>query len=249
MDLLEKDFAHFGYPHTLVTDNATSFLSEEFQTWCRQRGITHLSGAPYHAATNGAAERLVQTFKRSLQKSALPPKQALQEFLMQYRRTPLDSGYSPSELLNGRQIRTKLDAIIPSPAHDAQRKQEQEAARQAASGPQTEAHKFKVGDKCYAEHYGPTSGKAPRWIPAVVTKVHGTRSVTVRIVPQGPTWRRHVEQVRPRYARVQGVEPEAPGLEPEAPEPGDEDPPGVAPRSRRARKPPERLGVRDESLI
>ena len=119
--LLEEDFAHFGYPHTIVTDNATTFCSEEFQAWCRERGITHLTGAPYHPETNGAAERLVQTFKQSLRKSSLPPKAALQEFLLQYRRTPLDSGYSPSELLNGRQIRSKLDALSPSPAHTARR--------------------------------------------------------------------------------------------------------------------------------
>nr|KAG5688839.1 hypothetical protein BaRGS_004516 [Batillaria attramentaria] len=58
LDLLEEDFAHFGYPHTLVSDNATTFVSEEFQSWCKERGITHLTGAPYHPATNGAAERL-----------------------------------------------------------------------------------------------------------------------------------------------------------------------------------------------
>nr|KAG5689099.1 hypothetical protein BaRGS_006158 [Batillaria attramentaria] len=86
LDLLEEDFAHFGYPHTLVSDNATTFVSEEFQSWCKERGITHLTGAPYHPATNGAAERLVQTFKQALRKSSLPPKRALQEFLMQYRR-------------------------------------------------------------------------------------------------------------------------------------------------------------------
>ena len=68
-DLLEQDFAHFGYPHTIVTDNSTSFLSKEFQTWCRERGIVHLTGAPYHPATNGAAERMVQTFKQALSKS------------------------------------------------------------------------------------------------------------------------------------------------------------------------------------
>ena len=62
-DLLEQDFAHFGYPHTIVTDNSTSFLSKEFQTWCRERGIVHLTGAPYHPATNGAAERMVQTIQ------------------------------------------------------------------------------------------------------------------------------------------------------------------------------------------
>ena len=63
MSLLEQDFAHFGYPHTLVTDNHPAFLSDEFQSWCMARGITHLSGAPYHPATNGAAERMIQTFK------------------------------------------------------------------------------------------------------------------------------------------------------------------------------------------
>ena len=79
-DLLEIDFAHFGYPHTLVTDNASAFMSEEFQSWCRKNGIVHLTGAPYHPATNGAVERLIQTFKQSLMKSILPPKKALQEF-------------------------------------------------------------------------------------------------------------------------------------------------------------------------
>ena len=99
MDLLEKDFAHFGYPHTLVSDNAQAFLSEDFQTFLSERGIIHLTGAPYHPATNGQAERFIQTFKNSMNKSKLPPNQALQEFLIQYRRTPLESGLSPSELL------------------------------------------------------------------------------------------------------------------------------------------------------
>ena len=63
---LEQDFAHFGFLHTIVSDNATSFSSEEFQALCRERGIIHLTGAPYHPATNGAAERLVQTFKQGI---------------------------------------------------------------------------------------------------------------------------------------------------------------------------------------
>eukprot|EP00731_Ephydatia_muelleri_P030080 Em0021g603a len=51
----EQDFARVGYPHTIVSDNVTSsFSSEEFQAWCRERGIIHLTGAPYHLATNGA---------------------------------------------------------------------------------------------------------------------------------------------------------------------------------------------------
>ena len=120
-ELLEQDFTHFGCPHTLVTDNATTFTSQKFQAWCKAREIIHLTRAPYHPVTNGIAERLVQTFKKSQRKLKLPPREALQEFLMQYQRTPLLSGYSPSELLNRRQIRTKLDAIVLlSPAHVVQ---------------------------------------------------------------------------------------------------------------------------------
>ena len=57
------DFEHFGYPHTIVTDNATTFFSGEFQDWCKAQVIVHLTRAPYHPASNGAAERLVQSFK------------------------------------------------------------------------------------------------------------------------------------------------------------------------------------------
>lgn len=129
IQLLEEDFAHFGYPHAIVSDNATSFSSQEFKNWCNERGIVHLTGAPCHPATNGAAERLVQTFKRSLKRSKKPAKEALQEFLMQYRRSPLASGYSPSELLNNGQIRTKIDTLLPSPAHVAQERQAREATK------------------------------------------------------------------------------------------------------------------------
>jgi transposase InsO family protein len=227
MDLLDEDFAHFGYPHTLVSDNATTFLCEEFQAWCKERGITHLSGAPYHPATNGAAERLVQSFKQSLRKSKLPPKVALREFLMQYRRTPLDSGRSPSELLNGRQIRTKLDALVPSPAHVAQGRQAKEAAKEQREetshivSPVT--YYYAVGAPCYALYCGPKRNKEPRWIPAVVTKVFGSRSVNVRVIPRGPTWRRHLDQLRPRYPTSEDAEPG------EAPDIAKSQPPPVAP--------------------
>ena len=129
VDILEQEFAHTGYPHTLVTDNSPTFASDDFQKWCRKRGITHLSWAPYHPTTNGAAERLVQSFKQSIRKSVLSPKAALQEFLMQYKRTPLETGLLPSEFLDGSQIRTRLDALMPSPAHAAQGKQTWQASK------------------------------------------------------------------------------------------------------------------------
>ncbi len=92
----------------------------------------HLMGARYHPATNGAAERLVQTFKRFFKKSKKPLKEALQEFLMQYRRLPLASRYSPSEFFNNRQMRTKIDTLLPSLVHEAQEHQARETTKSQA---------------------------------------------------------------------------------------------------------------------
>ena len=209
--ILEQEFAHFGYPHTLVTDNATTFMSQEFQAWCKQRGIVHLTGAPYHPATNGAAERLIQSFKQALRKSSLPPKEALQEFLMQYRRIPFASGLSPSELLNGRRIRTKIDTLVPSIPHLLQGRQPKQASKHSNAEDSEVVskveHHYSLGDPCYALYFGPRRDRDPRWVPAIVTKVHGTRSVNVRVIPRGPTWRRHLDQLRPRYGSDQDDDP------------------------------------------
>ena len=209
--ILEQEFAHFGYPHTLMTDNATTFMSQEFQAWCKQRGIVHLTGAPYHPATNGAAERLIQSFKQALRKSSLPPKEALQEFLMQYRRIPFASGLSPSELLNGRRIRTKIDTLVPSIPHLLQGRQSRQASKHSNAEDSEVVskveHNYSLGDPCYALYFGPRRDRDPRWVPAIVTKVHGTRSVNVRVIPRGPTWRRHLDQLRPRYGSDQDDDP------------------------------------------
>ena len=172
--ILEQKFAHFGYPHTLVTDNAT-------------------------------------TFKQALRKSSLPPKEALQEFLMQYRRIPFASGLSPSELLNGRRIRTKIDTLVPSIPHLLQGRQSRQASKHSNAEDSEVVskveHHYSLGDPCYALYFGPRRDRDTRWVPAIVTKVHGTRSVNVRVIPRGPTWRRHLDQLRPRYGSDQDDDP------------------------------------------
>ena len=168
-----------------------------------------MRGAPYHPATKGEAERLVQTFKQSLRKSRLPCNQALQEFLIHYRRTPLESGLSPSELLNGRQLRGKLDALLPSVPQIA--KSLQNRQNKPTSNKRTSDTKFVVWEPCYVQRIGPGKDRVPRWIPAVVVQVLVPRHVLIKAVPKGPTWKRHVEQLRPRH----GVdEDDNPGMVP-----------------------------------
>ena len=181
---LEEDFSHFGYPHAIVSDNATCFSSAEFKTWCAERGIEHLHGAPYHPETNGAAERLVQTFKQSVKKSSLPPAEALQQFLLHYRRTPLCDGRSPSELLNGRQIRAKIDTFIPT----------KRALTPTPSG--KTAHGLRVNSPCYALSY--KGGRKDKWTAAVITAILGRRLFEIKTLSDGVIWRRHADQLRKR---------------------------------------------------
>ena len=161
----------------------------------------------------GQPERLVQTFKHAMVKSSLTPQRALQEFLMQFCRTPLSSGYSPSELLNERQIRSKIDTLLPSPAHIAQGKQAREATKSQLqednSAPSVNklTYSFQVGAPCYALYYGPRHDKDLRWVPATITKVFGPRSVNVRVFPKGLIWRHHIEQLRPRYSAQEDIDP------------------------------------------
>ena len=35
-------------------------------------------------------------------------------------------------------------------------------------------------------YFGPRLNKDPRWVPAIVVKKHGTRSVHARVIPKGP---------------------------------------------------------------
>ena len=108
-------FATLGLPETLVSDNGSVFTSSEFKSFVKGNGIQHLTSAPYHPASNGLAERAVQTVKAALKKtSGTPLEWQLCKFLFQYRITPhTTTGVSPAELLMSRKLRSKLDLLHP----------------------------------------------------------------------------------------------------------------------------------------
>ena len=88
---------------------------------------------------------------------------------------------------------------------------------------------FKVGTSCYALYFGPRRDKEdPRWVPAIVTKIFGSRSVNVQVFPKGVTWRRHLEQLTPRYTSQENAEPG----EPPVSTPVDQSPSGENPEVR-----------------
>ena len=62
---LRQIFSNLGIPEVIVSDNGTAFTSTEFPTFVQNNGIRHVRSSPYHPASNGLAERAVQTFKES----------------------------------------------------------------------------------------------------------------------------------------------------------------------------------------
>ena len=65
---LRTVFAQFRIPEVIVTDNGTCFTSLEFETFLKNKGIQHLTSAPYHPSSNSLAERAVQIVKKGLKK-------------------------------------------------------------------------------------------------------------------------------------------------------------------------------------
>lgn len=107
-------FSRFGIPHTLVSDNGTPFTSQEFANFVNKNNITRLRTAVFHPQSNGLAERAVRTVKGGLKKiNQGRLEDCLCRLLFNYRRTPLASSNSSSELLLGYQIQYRLDMCFP----------------------------------------------------------------------------------------------------------------------------------------
>ncbi|XP_055584704.1 uncharacterized protein K02A2.6-like [Uranotaenia lowii] len=99
--ILKDLFARMGIPTTLLSDNGNQFTSEEFQTFCLENGIDHLTTAPFHLQSNGQTERFVDTFKRAIRKvqeGRTTVREALATFLQK-------GGLSPGRSENRRNIR------------------------------------------------------------------------------------------------------------------------------------------------
>ena len=61
-------FATHGVPKVVASDNGPSFTAHEFTEFLEANGIQHKLSAPYHPATNGLAERAVQTVKQGVKR-------------------------------------------------------------------------------------------------------------------------------------------------------------------------------------
>ena len=106
-------FARYGIPEVVISDNGPQFSSEAYRKFSNNYLFKHITSSPYYPRSNGEAERAVATIK-SLFKKEDDPYLAL----LAYRSTPLQNGYSPSELLMCRKIKSLIpitrEQLIPT---------------------------------------------------------------------------------------------------------------------------------------
>ncbi|XP_037515008.1 uncharacterized protein K02A2.6-like [Rhipicephalus sanguineus] len=100
---IKSVMARFGIPEVLRSDNGPQFSSHEFSSFAQSYGFRHITSSAGYPQSNGAVERAVKTVKDLFRKSN-------DRFLalLAYRDTPGVTGYSPSQLLIGRRLRTRI---------------------------------------------------------------------------------------------------------------------------------------------
>ncbi|KAI3366502.1 hypothetical protein L3Q82_000474 [Scortum barcoo] len=112
-------FSRVGIPSEILTDQGTNFLSDILRQVYRLLGIKSIRTTPYHPQTDGLVERYNRTLKSMLKKfistNAKDWDKWLPYLLFAYREVPQAStGFSPFELLYGRQVRGPLDVLQES---------------------------------------------------------------------------------------------------------------------------------------
>ena len=190
--VLRDLFARYGIPRQLVSDNGPQFTSDEFKEFMTSNRIKHIRSSPYHPATNGAAERLVQTMKQALRAShqhGQPVELALATFLLQYRTTPQSTtGVTPSLLFLSRELRTRLDLMSPDVGARVRDKQ---SAQKDYHDRHSRARELAIGQRVWARNFREGS----KWVQASVLDQLGPLSFLVQL-QGGVTWRRHIDHLR-----------------------------------------------------
>ena len=188
---LKSVFARHGIPAKVVSDNGPQFASAEFADFARDWDFRHETSSPHYAQSNGLAEKMVGVVKHIFSKAKSAGTDPYKGIL-EYRTTCLKTGYSPAQLLMGRNLRSVLPTVqnqllpkTPSTKHVRKKiskaKQEQKYYYDRSSKHLTP---LKVGDSARIQR------QDGRWKPGVISEKHNDRSFTFRTL-EGAEYRRN----------------------------------------------------------
>lgn len=202
VNVLRNTFSRFGFPKVLVSDNAKTFVSNEFRQFLTNNGVMFKTSPPFHPATNGQAENFVKSVKRAISKSIAGDMSgdinlALNRFLLDYRNAAhCSTNVSPANLMFGRKLRNRLDLLFPDGKKIEKHKisdvlqKRQEVQCRNFRGVRTKL--FTIGDMVAVRDYRSVK---PTWILASIKKVLGPRTYLVFVPEIKATWKRHINQI------------------------------------------------------
>ena len=109
-------FARVGVPQEILTDQGSNFTSQLLAELYRLLHVQSIRTSPYHPQMDGLVERFNQTLKSMLRKSVDKEgknwDKMIPYLVFAYREVPQSStGFSPFELLYGREVRGPLDIL------------------------------------------------------------------------------------------------------------------------------------------
>jgi len=101
----------------IVSENGSQFVSQEYESFLKTNGIQHLKSTPYHPATNGLAQMMVQTFKNAMKttQNSSSLQKNLDYLFMAYRNSSHATTHrSPAQLfLGGGSLRNPMYLLKP----------------------------------------------------------------------------------------------------------------------------------------
>ena len=175
---LDVFFSNNGLPDTIVSDNATSFTSEMFLNYAKQRCIQLITTPAYSPNSNAYGERSVRVIKDQLKKNTSGSFESrLSRILLHYRSTPHSTtGVAPSVALNGREYCTIKHRINPKYVHEKFKLDDGNIAK-----------KFVIGSMVLAINFH----SGPKWLEAEIVKRLGSNVFSVILLANNVVVKRH----------------------------------------------------------
>ncbi|XP_063375565.1 uncharacterized protein K02A2.6-like isoform X1 [Cydia amplana] len=198
---LLESWARWGIPKQIVSDNGPPFSSKQFNDFLEKNCVRHIYSAPYHPASNGAAEGAVKLIKNVIKKAkheGVNIDKAILKFLLHYHNTPhCTTGETPARLLQGRDLRIRLDAIKP----DRSAKVINEQSKMVERSHRPSRH-LEIGEPVQYR----TFGTGAKWAEGHVANRFGKSDYTI-VTGDGSTHHRHIDQMKRRHLRNSNVCP------------------------------------------
>lgn len=202
IEKLRTCFAAYGLPNTLVTDGGPQFTSEEFGNFLKSNGVHHVLSPPYHPASNGLAERMVQTTKKAFLKQLLEESKTnstrtlqhkIDNFLFAYRNTPHSfTGVTPAETFLKNKPRTPLSFLKPYLTGEMETKQNQIKA--SSDKNRGKCRMFEIGESVFVRT---VRNEIVNWQPGVVKSRKS--NVTYLVKVEGRIRYVHADHLRKNF--------------------------------------------------